>query len=181
MKHQLILQLKISDIGHLHKFAASLHSEHPVKVIEVKSCGKILPMARIAISSVKLIQALNRLGVTEKKSFTVRPCEYVSDQFLSAYWRGLLDGDGTIYKSGSSKKAWTVSLVGNQAIVNGFHDFIKSFIASNAIVRPHKNIFTIRYSGITLPSTVAQLLYGGATIYLDRKYKLAQELCGEYL
>jgi len=36
------------------------------------------------------------LGVGERKSFTVCPCEDIPRDLLSHYWRGLFDGDGFI-------------------------------------------------------------------------------------
>jgi hypothetical protein len=181
VRHQLILQLKISDIDHLHKFASSLHSEHPVSIIEAKGYGKVQPMARITVSSISLIRALSKLGVGENKSFTVRPCEYVPEWLLSAYWRGIFDGDGCISYWGMPKRYWEVSLVGNKAIVTGFHNFISPFLVSDAHIEPHKNIFRVRYSNLTSTMRIVKILYRDAAIYLDRKYKLARELCGEHL
>lgn len=176
--HQIILQLKVSDIYHLHKFAASLDSGHPVSVVNVRGYGRTQPMARLVISSVRLIQALSYLGVGENKSFTVRPCESVPESLLNAYWRGIFDGDGSISRMQSQ---WSISLCGNLAIVKGFQSFVTQFVHSNAQVRPNKNIFRVSYAGKKLPRAVGNVLYREANIYLDRKYALAKQLCGEFL
>jgi hypothetical protein len=176
----IILQLKIDDIGHLHKFTTALHSDHPVSIREFKGYGGIRLMGRVVISSVKLVQALLKLDIGEKKSFTVRPCEHIPESLLNAYWRGIVDGDGSVYNE-PTRKRWTVSLVGNQFIVAGFRDFIARIVNSNAAVRPHKSIFEIRYSGNLVPRAAARVLYSGAMVYLDRKYASAKVLCGNLL
>ncbi len=178
---KVVLGLKISDIGHLQKFTASLHADYPVRVKESKGYGGTRLAAYITINSFRLVQALHRLGVGERKSFTVRPCEDVPEPLLSAYWRGLFDGDGSIYYGQSRRSFWHISFAGNIHIVTGFRDFMAMFVQSKAKVRPQKSIFQIQYGGNILARTVAQVLYDGATIYLDRKYVLARQLCGDLL
>lgn len=180
VKGAIVLQLKIDDIGHLYKFTTALHSDHPVSIREVRACGRTQPMGRVVISSVKLVQALLKLGVGEKKSHIVRPCEHIPGPLLNAYWRGVVDGDGSVCCE-PTRKRWIVSLVGNQFIVTGFRDFIAQFVNSKAAVRPHKSIFIIRYSGNLVARAAAWILYSGATIYLDRKYASAKELYGNLL
>jgi len=99
------INLQIGDSVHLQKFAESLHSEHPVGFREVVSSnGTVCPQATIRISSIKLVAALNCLGLWPNKTFNVRPCEQVSEPFLAAYWRGIFDGDGWIYFNDLAKK-----------------------------------------------------------------------------
>ncbi|MBV9229227.1 MAG: hypothetical protein JOZ18_07930 [Chloroflexi bacterium] len=175
------INLQIGDTDHIHKFAASLRSEQPVGFREnTSSNGVTSTQAFILISSLKLTQSLHRLGVTPKKTFIVRPCEEVPEALLADYWRGVFDGDGSISRSGLLHMNWQVSLVGNMAMVEGFREFIARFVRSNANVRPISSIFRVTYFGHAKPRAVAQVLYENATIYLDRKYVLARELCGDF-
>lgn len=176
------INLQIRDVDHLHKFTASLRSKHPVTFRDNPSSnGVITKQAVIIISSLRLVRALNGLGLTPHKTFTVRPCEYVPEELLAAYWRGVFDGDGSISRSGPLKAFWQLSLVGNKAMVEGFRAFIGCFVSTNATVRPTGNVFRIGYTGRPTPRAVAQVLYENATIYLDRKYALVRELCGRDL
>jgi transposase len=174
------IHLQLGDTDHLSKFAASLRSEQPVSFRENGSHDRVSArQAMIIISSIKLAQSLHRLGVTPKKTFIVRPYEEVPETLLADYWRGVFDGDGSISRSGLLHMKWQVSLVGNKAMVEGFREFIAHFIHSNASVRPTASIFRVAYFGYAKPRAVVQLLYENATIYLDRKYALARELCGD--
>ena len=61
-------------------------------------------------------------------------------------------------------------------MVDGFRAYLSRFVSSRATVRPHSSIYAISYVGTALPQTVARVLYDNATVYLDRKYELAQKL-----
>ena len=179
-KNRIMLALKVNDIGHVHKFVTSLQSDYPVTIVNRKSYGGICTVAQVTIHSILLVQALLQLGVGERKSFAVLPCQNIPPSLLSAYWRGIFDGDGSIFYYGNSPRSiWQLSLCGNEHIVTGFRDFISEFVISKAAVRPQSSIFQIQYGGIKLAQSVARVLYSNATIYLDRKYALAKKLCGD--
>ena len=180
--HFVRINVQVRDVDHLHKFTASLRSEQPVTFRDnVSSNGVVTKQSVIIINSLRLVRALNRLGLTPNKTFTVRPCEAVPEELLTDYWRGVFDGDGSISRSGLLGVNWQVSLVGNRFMVEGFREFIARFVNSNANVRPLKNSFRVGYFGRAVPRAVMQVLYGNATIFLDRKYALARQLCGEDL
>lgn len=92
----VMLLLQARDIGHLYKFTPALCSTHPVTLRDNTFGGEVCRCAQVSIGSTRLVTAFNRLGVTERKSLTVRPCQYVPDHLLSHYWRGVFDGDGWI-------------------------------------------------------------------------------------
>lgn len=173
------LELKASDAGHLYKLADDLHSQHPIVLKETKGY-KVRSLAHILINSTRLVNALNQLGVKPRKSFTIRPCEQIPSSLLAPYWRGVFDGDGSIgYINRVVNPYWYVHLCGTQPIVEGFREFISQFVTSRATVRPHGSVFAVNYGGTNLPRTVARILYDGATVYLDRKYELAQKLIAD--
>jgi len=170
------LNLSIVDKAHLGKFAAALQSDYPITLTKSGT------LACIAITSSKLVTALKNLGVGERKSFSVKPCQYVPEELLPSYWRGMFDGDGSLScckRSSSIKLQWKAYLCGNLHMVTGFHEFMSQFVTSKATIRPQKTIFRISYQSKALAQTVVQVLYSDATVYLDRKYALAQRLLTE--
>src|SRR5260370_18347522 len=96
----VMLALQERDIDHLYKFRSSLRSKNPVTLKEKTLKGKVYRWVQVSIGSTRLAPALKRLGVAERKSLTVRPCEYVPDHLLSHYWRGGFACDGSIYRPG---------------------------------------------------------------------------------
>ncbi len=176
--NNIILGLHTIDLDHIYKFAAALCCKYPITFKEDSRNGS--PFASININSEQLVKALACLGVGEHKSLTVQPCQRVPDHFLRHYWRGIMDGDGSISYN-KADKSWHVRLFGNEAIVRGFCNFLSQFVNSKATVRRHKTIFEIQYVGNRLASAILQVLYANATIYLDRKYDLAQKVLNRHL
>lgn len=174
------LELHLQDIEHVRKFARDIKAEHPVVERERhRACGRVDHSAEFKPTSPRLVAALARLGVGERKTFLVKPCEQVPDHLLHHYWRGVFDGDGCIscrYRRGGSYLRWTINLYGNRAIVEGFRSFVSRFVKSRAAIRPDASIFRVGYGGTALPQEIAHVLYRDATIYLDRKYEKAQQL-----
>jgi hypothetical protein len=166
----------------LKKFALATCAQHPItkQVKKDRQSGKEYILNRICISSQKLTRALEKLGITERKSFIVKPCEEIDDRLLKHYWRGILEGDGNICYSKTNKR-WQMSLVGNKAIVDGFAQFISYYAVSRAKPRKlNNNVFVIQYAGITLSRNIIKVLYDGATIYLDRKKALADQAIASF-
>ena len=172
----VMLALQERDIDHLYKYTSSLRSKHPITLKENTLAGETYRCAQVSIGSSRLATALKRLGVAERKSFTVRPCEYVPDHLISHYWRGVFDGDGYITQKGSGSfgaRQWIVGLVGNREIVSGFETFMQQCLDWKARVEPDKpgsHIFKVRYNGVALPQAVLYILYTNAIVFLERKY-----------
>jgi hypothetical protein len=173
------LALQERDIDHLYKFRASLRSDHPVVLKESTLQGKLYRAREVHVGSMRLAAALKRLGVGERKSFAVSPCEQVPVGLLPHYWRGVFEGDGTIVQTWGRRLGavkWTVSLVGNQQIVTGFETFMRQCTGWESRVdldKPGSRIFIVRYSGVALPQAILHVLYHDAAIFLERKYRLA--------
>jgi len=173
-KNFVELALSGKDERHLRKFVDALESGHPVKVYWEGGYQK----ARVHIGSTRLVDSLKRLGVTQRKSLTLEPCSAISESLLAHYWRGMVDGDGSIsyFRRNGKIRGFKINLVGTESMVWAFSDFISSHIKTRARPTRHDSIFAVRYSGISLPQRVALLLYEGATVYLDRKKARAEEL-----
>lgn len=173
------LGLQERDIDHLYQFRVSLRSDHPIVLKESALQGKLYRFVEVHMGSMRLVVALKRLGVGERKSFAVSPCEQVPAGLLPHYWRGVFDGDGTITQTWARRLGaikWTVSLVGNKEIVSGFETFVRQRTGWEARVdldKPGSRIFKVRYSGVALPQAILSVLYRDATIFLERKYRLA--------
>jgi hypothetical protein len=173
------LELQEQDAGHLYKFTASLRSNHSIVLRAHTLQGKVHRCAVVWIGSTRLVTALQRLGIGERKSFVVSPCEQVPIDLLPHYWRGVFDGDGFITRRRSrlfGAVQWIVGLVGNREIVSGFETFMQHHTGEEASIKPHARIFILRYHGVALPQAILQVLYRDATIFLERKYHLVYDV-----
>lgn len=169
--NSLTFTQKQSDRHHVELFRDTIGSTQPVSVKHNNrspSTGRLCPTCVCTIYSQRLVKSLLKHGLYPNKSLTVEPSGLVPDDLMRHYYRGLVDGDGTI--SRYSIMYWAVGLVGSYGIVSGFADFVNTHnIPHTAKAKPRKNIFDVRFSG-KRALAVAKLLYSDASVYLPRKY-----------
>lgn len=120
------------------------------------------------ISSRKLVTSLAKWGLHSPKTYTASTH---SDLLLNRdYWRGVIDGDGTLCASSVGNKI--MSLVGSENICHQFLSFCREFgYIGGANVNHHKNIFSIQIKN-SEAIKIAKVLYDKASIYLPRKYEI---------
>lgn len=172
---KIVLQRR--DIEHLRKFAMALN--YTGRIIEYekqnhRKAEQILPYCRIVITSVRLARDLGVLGVLPNKCHTLKPWSG-SDSLMRHYWRGLVDGDGTIVKN-KCNGLWKVSLAGNEFVIERFREFVAIHCGSKATPKKYQGVLRFDVCGRLMPQTVLRLLYENSTVSLDRKMELAQEL-----
>jgi hypothetical protein len=172
-RYQLRVKLKESDAGHLRKLKADMAAESPVYTIPQR--GLAGPGAEIVMSSAHLVESLIRLGVTPRKSLTATPWDG-PDHLMRHYWRGMVDGDGTIVKHSNRAEKWHLRFLGSEACVEAFRVWAAAVTGSAARKRPKGNIWMWTAGGLASPQALVRELYDGATVYLDRKYELALQL-----
>lgn len=173
-RNSLKVALKKSDIKHLEKIKSHLEASNPIKIRSYND----YEYCEIVIYSLKLILALECLGIKERKTNYAAPFNEMPNKLISHYWRGIFDGDGclTKYITESKREAWDLSVVGTQSICVGFNKFIKTLVKTKASVFKRKNIYRTSYTGINLPKEIIKVLYSDSKVYLDRKKKLSIEL-----
>jgi hypothetical protein len=172
-RHALSVKLKESDAGHLRKLKADMASESPIYI--APQAGRAGPAAGIDMSSPHLVESLISLGVTPRKSLTATPWDGPA-HLMRHYWRGMVDGDGTIGKHPGPRDKWYLKLIGSEAVVEAFRVWAVAVTGSVAEKCPKGNIWSWTAGGLASPQALARELYGGSTVYLDRKHALALQL-----
>lgn len=163
----LRVELTGRDIAHVELMVADLGSNKPV------STGR--GCARISFDSRRLVDDLERLGVTQRKSATVEPWEGPAD-LMPHYWRGMVDGDGTIYRT-TRDGVWNVALCGSEPCVRAFAAWGSQICGSAAKPRVVKgSCWSWTVCGSYAPQQIVGALYGDASVALARKRSLADEL-----
>lgn len=173
------LALAHKDRKHVEAFRDAIGSTHPVKTRRVRLADKTYKTADLFVRTPIMAAQLARLGVTPRKSLTVKPCPSVHEHLLRHYWRGVADGDGhlriQVHSGRSNRRDFHFELSGNRAILEGFCGFVAGRVISRATIRPHARICRIRYVGRPAVSVV-ELLYANANVYLDRKKEVADKM-----
>jgi len=157
-----------------------LSSEH--RIVVTKKGGNYKPFYLLRIGSARLFNQLQTLGVTERKSRTIKFPE-VPDNYLSDFVRGYFDGDGCVYlekdNNGNIKRLSTIFTCGNECFLSD----LRLLLHEHASTRPDNKIhstkggfsgaYQLRYS--TRDSLrLYNFLYPQAIqkhLYLERKRK----------
>jgi len=170
------LSLKDSDKEHVEKFMLDVgHGGVPVKKIKREN-GREFISWTAQLYSKTMYESLLKYGIIPSKSLVAIPADHlIPNELRRHYWRGLTDGDGTITKHG--KTGWTVSLCGTEPICTGLLRFASGNTVHGGFVHHDQpNLWTVRFVGSACPFDTAQLLYGGATVALNRKRILAETI-----
>ncbi len=175
------VELKAEDLPLLERIRDELSPGQPVVEHPVTTKAGRRIQFRLQVNSVELADALERHGVGPRKSHTLRPSALVPAELLRHYWRGVVDGDGSIYSSKGrtprSKPSWHFDLTGSAWMCEGFRAFlVEHGVGIRAQVQPSRTVFRLQFGGNGVARSAARLLYGGSTIHLDRKEARAEEV-----
>lgn len=165
----LNIELQLSDSDHLDKFKKDIEYEGPIYVDKKRN------RCRLIISSIKLVNDLGKLGIHNKKSLTAEPIEFKDASLQKAFWRGCIDGDGTIFKLNPKdrKEQWCIGLYGTENICKAFASYIKKVTHSKSNnFQKREGCFHFRINSNKFTKLAHDHLYGNANIYLTRKREI---------
>lgn len=121
------LALKSSDIDHVKAFARFMGCQIEPRVESRSKSGYGGGgYVRFAFRSRPVCEALTRNGVGPRKTWSLRPWSGPED-LLPHYWRGCIDGDGSVQLQHTERGTrWQsrVHFCGNSHMVLGFRDYI---------------------------------------------------------
>lgn len=126
---------------------------------------------RLIINNKKTCKKLMQLGVTPKKSLTIK-FPNIPKNYLRHFIRGVIDGDGNVrYVKRKRSPYFEITLAsGSKAFCEGFIHSIKQNVGVNANIRKvGKNTNIIQYS-CSRGERLARYIYSNADIFLKRKY-----------
>lgn len=181
-KPRLRIELANIDKKHLFKIKKTINFKGNIinrdRKLDTKSGGKFSYMQ---ITSKQMIDDLNNIfNITPAKSLTYQfPTHLINNTNIKHFIRGIIDGDGTI--SINAKNKISISLaMGTIKCIQDIYNLIKRELN---IVSGH---FSINNNGKSPIGTmifgsrddvkkIIHWLYDDATIWLDRKYKIAKK------
>jgi len=159
------------DEEHLNKLKIFLKTNKPIYYYKSKRKYKdsyvITPEVKFNINSSVIFEDICSYGIGPKKTFNLK---IDSDLMNKYFFRGLFDGDGSIYSNNKGKNL-VICLSGIEEVLKAFCDFVKKEVNINLPISPNKTICRTRAYG-SKALDVLDLLYGDANIYLDRKMEL---------
>lgn len=157
------------DKGHLEGIRKLFQSSKPLLyAAKTKSY-------RLIVNSKKNCQRLMKLGVTPRKSLTVKFPEFINEEQLPHFLRGVIDGDGSVYYCKRKRSPYFAIKIasGSADFITGLRKAIKDNVGIDANIkkRAGTNVYLMEYT-CTRGKKLAEYIYNDSMICLDRKYKV---------
>lgn len=168
----LRIKLQNLDRNHLFKFANFIGANKESVKTEFHNITH-KPLAKIEISSRKIVDSLIKLNIRQHKS-TREKVANIPEEYIRDYLRGLIDGDGSIRPDGSG-----ISLNNSkEVLLFMLNIIIDKFGIAKVKIQNHDHTWKIEYRSKKNVKTILNYLYyDNCTTYLDRKFSLAIAIC----
>ena len=135
---------------------------------------------RLTISDLAFRKYFEARGIVKNKTLDYQ----VPDCYLynSHFWRGMIDGDGCIFKYQKQYTTYGVSLVGTKHTIDSFKKFCEFILGKSVKVKPYKiksstEVYSINFVGkMYLPLLKAMYENPIANMYITRKYNKYLEI-----
>ncbi|AKM83049.1 hypothetical protein A2422_04385 [Candidatus Woesebacteria bacterium RIFOXYC1_FULL_31_51] len=176
-----MIQIACDDKDIIEKIKIELSCDTPIQ-IRSRLNGK--SSYQLRFSDKHIYQNLIKLGITPRKSLTIKPPIKIPHVFINDYIRGFFDGDGSVWISKRTRQERLVSVFYTASIK--MIKFIFEIIKNNfplftgkiqRILTPKKNRF---YYSITLGHRDSLLLYKymykGSKIFSNRKHNIFKKI-----
>ena len=168
-KFQLEITLKAEEEDILHLLEKDLGIKD-----KVYTSNKIYK--RFSLGSKKIIQDLEKLGITQNKTFSVK-IPNIPPEFISHFVRGIFDGDGgfTSYQRNNGVINQELSFCGNIYIIEGIQEILFKAIPNlkHKQIENEHSIKRIRWGSKKDIKLIADYIYKDCDEYfLKRKFDL---------
>lgn len=171
-KSGLSIGLQITDREILEKVSNYLNYTGPLYTMKQS--------IRLTISDLAFRKFFENRGIVKNKTVDYQ----VPDIYLynSHFWRGMLDGDGCIFKYKRKYTTYGISLVGTEHTINAFKQFCEFILGKTIKVKPYKvkssvEIYSINFVGkMYLPLLKAIYNNPIANMHITRKYNKYLEI-----
>lgn len=148
----------------------------PEKLMESGYLSKM--QFRLRLCSKKICEDLIKNGCVHNKTFDLKwpTLEQVPENLIPALLRGMMDADGTYgwYKHGPS-----IAVLATQHFLEGMQNYLIKNDIKSGICVPYEGAKVRKLAISRNHSSMEKfihLIYGGSTVYLQRKYDKAQEI-----
>jgi hypothetical protein len=136
----------------------------------------------IQIVSDKMCNDLEKYNITERKTWIYEPV-ILNDGLMPHFLRGFLDGDGCITKNHTQDipSSYKISFCGNYKSMYFISNFLKSININNILTEDKRkkykdSFYYIEIHGSTNKYCFLKYIYNNATVFLKRKYDLANKI-----
>ena len=178
------ISLEITDKYLLENFTKCLNTNKPVSVVSNKNHPE-RKYANLQLSSNKMVSDLAKYGIHPRKTYDDNWPTNIPEKLIPSYIRGYFDGDGCISKhfTPNTLHKVNISIAGFEINISHFVDYLATQNINAKLIRDKRgkgrnesdHFVVLYFTNKNERQKFLHLIYDNATIYMDRKYNLAQQ------
>lgn len=142
----------------VEKFRAFVGAQNVIKDTSKVTFGKLRHFSSVCITSEPIAEALARYGIGPNKTGTVEAVPAVADN--SDFWRGVIEGDGSVYEDRIAMNSSSL------ALVDQFDAFVRRRVAGAKPTRYYNEtngVWSAHVSVLAVAAELAAQLYRNAS------------------
>jgi uncharacterized protein (DUF433 family) len=173
----ITLSLKSCDKHILESINNELSSNRPLKLLPYsQKSNNWSDQYELVITNKYMAMQLSRLGMVKNKSLILTFPEWIDDKFVSSFFRGYMDGDGTI-----GKYECRISFIGTEQFCEKAAEFLNKKLGVHCgVYKCNKNSLTstriMQIAGRNQAKKFLDYIYEDAELFLERKYEIYQNV-----
>jgi hypothetical protein len=178
-KDRLTITVSIKDKNILEKIKYAIHSNHPIKEIQIinpykKTNRETLTLVELMVGSVELVKPLFKMGLTTNKTYTLSGdiLKYIPKYLMRDFLRGYFDGDGNVFfgRKYNSGYKYNINICGNEDFL--LKSFQTYFPSNNKLYKDlySRQCYVWKISQRDKVKDFMYYLYYNSSIFLQRKY-----------
>jgi hypothetical protein len=175
---QLCLKLATKDLPHMQLFKKCIETNAPISLYKNKNSKRNIKwndtdQYQLRIASSKIFESLKRFNIVPRKTkIYAFPNWIINHPLVNHFMRGYFDGDGCICKS----THLYLSIRGNIPFLIIFKEILEKHCKLNSKVKPKINNGTgnLAFTGRKMICKITNFLYKYSSVFLERKYEIAQ-------
>jgi hypothetical protein len=173
--NRLLVYLSDVDTDHLEKLASIFGKRVTVGSYAAHT------RAMLTIYSTHVWRQLVSKGIRPNKTYIDTPevLDHVPQRFMRDFIRGNFDGDGCI---STARGYYRVNMIAHKSVITRIRDIVslEAGVRLNKIQQNSKSpiVHNVMWCGSLQVGNIFRYMYGGATVYMERKYeKFGEVLC----
>ena len=175
-EYRVEISLNIYDAYILDKMREKMEIKKNLRIYKRSVGGR--EYARLTIKNKHMSLRLEELGVVQNKTFITKFPEYLRDDLIPHFIRGLMDGDGCIAKS-----LKTIHFAGSHEMMCGlvkqFEKYL-GFTAHIVKIKRSPGISSVAIARLEYKNKLLHWIYDDADLKLERKYKLGMQIIDKF-
>lgn len=169
--YSVLVSLAKKDSEHVKKFKKFLNSDHTITKSEYENTT----IHKLIFTSTQIANDLAKYNIVPNKTDKNVKVKHLQND--RHFWRGMIDGDGSLYNVTTQSPA--LSFTNQKSLTYQFYSFVKEYLDTNA--KPRENRWTYEFTLSNLKALkLAKTLYEDSSVYLDRKFNRFKQLKNHY-